>query len=109
MEIMYVNKSKIELTTTAFYGDVLDLIDMGVDIEGIEYDDNWTVRKFLSKSLLAKKRIETVFKYLDLDTKYLSFKIKELSKVTFKYILLSHALLNNERTIIFEPCSFFLY
>ena len=102
MEIMYVNKSKIELTTTAFYGDVLDLIDMGVDIEGIEYDDNWTVRKFLSKSLLAKKRIETVFKYLDLDTKYLSFKIKELSKVTFKYILLSHALLNNERTIVFE-------
>lgn len=102
MEIMYVNKSNIELTTTAFYGDVLDLIDMGIDIEGIEYDDNWTVRKFLSKSLLARKRIETVFKYLDLDTKYLSYKIKELSKVTFKYVLLSHALLNNKRTIVFE-------
>lgn len=102
MEIMYVNKSNIELTTTAFYGDVLDLIDMGIDIEGIEYDDNWTVRKFLSKSLLARKRIETVFKYLDLDTKYLSYRIKELSKVTFKYVLLSHALLNNKRTIVFE-------
>jgi energy-coupling factor transporter ATP-binding protein EcfA2 len=102
MEIMYVNKSNIELTTTAFYGDILDLIDMGVDIDGIEYDDNWTVKKFLSNSLLAKKRIETVFKYLDIDTKYLNWKIKELSKVTFKYVLLSHALLNNQKTIVFE-------
>ncbi len=102
MEIMYVNKSKIELTTIAFYGDVLDLMNMGVDIDGIEYDDNWTVKKFLSNSLLAKKRIETVFKYLDLDTKYLNVKIKDLSKVTFKYVLLSHALLNNVRTIVFE-------
>ena len=33
MEIMYVNKSNIELTTTAFYGDVLDLMNMGVDID----------------------------------------------------------------------------
>ena len=48
MEIMYVNKSKIDLKTTAFYGDVLDLVNMGVDIEGIEFDDNWTVKKFLS-------------------------------------------------------------
>ena len=102
MEIMYVNKSNIELKTTALYGDVLDLIDMGVDIEGIEYDDNWTVKKFLSNSLLAKKRIENVFKYLDLDTKYLNWKIKELSKVTFKYVLLSHALLNNKKTLVFE-------
>ena len=99
---MYVNKSKIDLKTTAFYGDVLDLVNMGVDIEGIEFDDNWTVKKFLSITPFAKKRIENVFKYLDLDTKYLNVKIKDLSKVIYKYVLLSHAILNNKRVIIFE-------
>ncbi len=99
---MYVNKSEKELKTTAFYGDVLDLVNMGVDIEGIEFDDNWTVKKFLSITPFAKKRIENVFKYLDLDTKYLNVKIKDLSKVIYKYVLLSHAILNNKRVIIFE-------
>ena len=104
MEIVYTNDlSKITTSSIGFYGDILDLINQGIEIEGIDYDDEWTVKRFLSNSrLFANKRIDTVLKYLELDSKYLKVKIKDLSKVTFKYVLLAHALLNNKRNIIFE-------
>ena len=104
MEIVYTNDLK-DLTSSSigFYGDILDLQNLGIDIEGIEYDDEWTVKRFLSGSrFFSNKRIDNVLKYLELDSKYLKVKIKELSKVTFKYVLLAHALLNNKRNIIFE-------
>lgn len=104
MEIVYTNDLK-DLTNSSigFYGDILDLSTLGIDVEGIEYDDEWSVRRFLSGSrFFSNKRIETVLKYLELNPKYLKVKIKELSKVTFKYVLLAHALLNNKRNIIFE-------
>ncbi len=104
MEIVYTNDLK-DLTSSSigFYGDILDLSTLGIDIEGIEYDDEWTVKRFLSGSrFFSNKRIDNVLKYLELDSKYLKVKIKELSKVIFKYVLLAHALLNNKRNIIFE-------
>ena len=104
MEIVYTNDLKtLTSSSIGFYGDILDLDTLGIDVEGIEYDDEWTVKRFLSGSrFFSNGRIDNVLKYLELDSKYLKAKIKDLSKVTFKYVLLAHALLNNKRNIIFE-------
>lgn len=106
MEIVFTdNKTDIILDKkiTGFYGDVLDLIKMGVDIQGIEYDDEWTVKKFLNGMRFKyNKRIDDIFKYLELDIKVLKIKIKELSKTDFKFVLLAKLLLNNKNIIIFD-------
>lgn len=106
MEIVFTDgKSELilEKKITGFYGDVLDLIKMGIDIKGIDYDDEWTVKKFLNGMRLKyNKRIDYVFRYLELDTKILKVKIKELSKTDFKFVLLAKLLLNNKNTIIFD-------
>lgn len=85
------------------YGDLHDLASMGVNIEGIEYDDNWTVKRFLNGlSPFLNKRMASVFNYLHLDMRYLNVKIKDLSKTNFKYVLLAYLLLNNKKIIIFD-------
>lgn len=106
MEIVFTdNKSEIivDKQITGFYGDVLDLIKMGVDVNGIEYDDEWTVKKFLNgMHFRYNKRIDYIFKYLELDIKILKTKIKELTKTDFKFVLLAKLLLNNKNIIIFD-------
>ena len=80
MEIVYTDDLK-DLTSSSigFYGDILDLQALGIDIEGIEYDDEWSVKRFLSGSrFFSNGRIDNVLKYLELDSKYLKVKIKEL-------------------------------
>lgn len=106
MEIVFTDsKSEIivDKKITGFYGDVLDLIKNGIDIEGIEYDDEWTVKKFLNGFRLKyNKRIDYIFKYLEMDTNILKTKIKDLSKTDFKFVLLAKLLLINKNIIIFD-------
>lgn len=106
MEVVYTNKlpgifKENEINT--FYGDVMHLYRMGVDIEGIIYDENWTVKRFLNgHHIKLNKRIQGVFNYLELDMKLLNVKLYELSKTNFKFILLAYLLLNNIKIIIFD-------
>ena len=106
MEIVY---SKVEHEylkpgeVTGFYGDVLDLLRYGIDIEGIIYDDDWSVKRFLNgHKLRLNSRLESIFNYLDLDMKLLNKKIKDLSKTDFKFILLAYLLVNNVKYIILD-------
>lgn len=106
MEIVY---SKVEHEylkpgeVTGFYGDVLDLLRYGIDIEGIIYDDDWSVKRFLNgHKLRLNSRLESIFNYLDLDMKLLNKKIKDLSKTDFKFILLAYLLVNNIKYIILD-------
>lgn len=106
MEVVYVK----DIPDTFKYdgvvgliGDLHDLEKMSFAIEGITYDDNWTVKRFLNgwKPKL-NVRIESLFNYLELDMSYLNVKIKDLSKTNFKYVLLVYLLLNNKKIIIFD-------
>ncbi len=84
-------------------GDLHDLEKSGFDIEGIVYNDNWTVKRFLNGwHFKLNMRIESLFNYLELDMSYLNVKIKDLSKTNFKYVLLAYLLLNNKKVIIFD-------
>lgn len=86
-----------------FYGDVVDLLKMGYDIDGIIYDDRWTVKKLLNRmSFKNAKRIDSIFNYLDLDMSLLSKKVYDLSQRDFKFILLAKALIENRNNIIFD-------
>lgn len=106
MEVVYVkdipNTFKYD-GVVGLIGDLHDLEKMSFAIEGITYDDNWTVKRFLNgwKPKL-NVRIESLFNYLELDMSYLNVKIKDLSKTNFKYVLLVYLLLNNKKIIIFD-------
>lgn len=106
MEIVYYDKdnSMFEKNkVTGFYGDVLDLLNLGVDIEGIVYDDNWTVSKFLKGSILKNNsRVDSILKYLDINEEIKGIKLSNLSKTEFKFVLLAKALLLNKTNLVFD-------
>lgn len=106
MEIVYSNKGHdliIPNEITGVYGDLIDLVKLGVDVEGIIYDDEWTVKRFLNGIRLnISSRVYGIFSYLDLDKKLLKKKIKDLSKTDFKFVLLAYLLINNKKVIIFD-------
>lgn len=106
MEIVYYDKdnSMFEKNkVTGFYGDVLDLLNIGVDIEGIVYDDNWTVSKFLKGSIFKKNsRVDSILKYLDINEEIKGIKLSNLSKTEFKFVLLAKALLLNKTNLVFD-------
>lgn len=106
MEIVYFdeNNSMFEKNkVTGFYGDVLDLLNLGVDIEGIVYDDNWTVSKFLKGSIFKKNsRVDSILKYLDINEEIKGIKLSNLSKTEFKFVLLAKALLLNKTNLVFD-------
>lgn len=106
MEIVYTNTMHTyikENEITGVYGDLIDLVKLGVDVEGIIYDDEWTVQRFLNGIRLnVSSRVHSIFSYLDLDKKLLKKKIKDLSKTDFKFVLLSYLLINNKKIIIFD-------
>ena len=107
MEIVFTDKLKGKFNTneiTGVYGDVTDLLYMDIDIDGIDYDDEWTVKRFLNgHHLKLNKRIEGIFNYLNLDIEILlDTKIKDLSKNDYKFILLAYILLINKNIIIFD-------
>lgn len=107
MEIVFYSKGSDIVKpnlVTGFYGDVLDLLNLGFEIDGIVYDDAWSVSRFLKghKVFGLDSRIDAIFKYLDIDTSLKNVKLGHLSKTDFKFILLAKVLLLNENNIVFD-------
>lgn len=105
MEVVISNNipDKFKYQTLGVIGDLNDLLDMDFDIEGIIYDDSWTVKRFLNGfHLKLNNRIESFFLMLELDKKLLNKKINTISKTDLKFILLIYAMLKNYKTIIFD-------
>jgi len=103
MEIMYSNKNygMFDQKINCFYGDKLDLINLGYEFNGIEYDDEWLVKKFLNENKFQND-INDLFNELDIKESLLKKKIIELSKGEFKLILFVYILLNKKEIIVFD-------
>ena len=105
MEVVISNNipKKFKYQTLGVIADLNDLLNMDFDIEGIIYNDSWTVKRFLNGlHLKLNKRIESFFSMLELDKKLLNKKINTISKTDLKFILLIYAMLKNYKTIIFD-------
>lgn len=105
MEVVISNNipDKFKYQTLGVIGDLNDLLNMDFDIEGIIYDDSWTVKRFLNGfHLKLNNRIESFFSMLELDKKLLNKKINTISKTDLKFVLLIYAMLKNYKTIIFD-------
>lgn len=105
MEVVISNNipDKFKYQTLGVIGDLNDLLNMDFDIEGIIYDDSWTVKRFLNGfHLKLNNRIESFFSMLELDKKLLNKKINTISKTDLKFVLFIYAMLKNYKTIIFD-------
>lgn len=102
--VVSLNKpSRFKYQTVGVIGDINDLLNEGFDIEGLMYDDNWTVKRFLNGfRFKINERIITLFNMLELDLELLNKKIKNISRTDFKFVLLTYAILRNYKTIIFD-------
>lgn len=113
MEVMYFEDNEIfkRNSFTGVYGDKKDLTE--VVFNGINFDDNWTVKRFLNgyKIKIDEKIIE-FFTEFDLNLNILKRKISELSKGQYKLVLLIYSLLNNKDNIVldyFDKCLSYTY
>ena len=105
MEIMYSNKNYelFDKKITCIYGDKLDLINMNYEFNGINYDDEWTVKRFLNgNKIQIDKEILEIFNELEIKESLLKKKINELSKGEFKLVLFVYILLNNKEIVVFD-------
>lgn len=106
MEVVYcdeIPKNMNDDSIVGVIGDVNDLINLGFDINGISYDDKWTVKRLLNGWRLFKnKRIEAILNYLEIDKNILNKKLVDLSKTDLKFALLAYLLINNKKIIIFD-------
>lgn len=106
MEIMFSDKSSELIrkdTITGIYGDKLDLVNYGIEFDGIEYDDEWTVKRFLNGyKLKIDSNILDIFSELEISYSLLKRKIKTLSKCQFKLILLVYVILNKKSVIVLD-------
>lgn len=102
--VVSLNKpSRFKYQTVGVIGDINDLLNEEFDIEGLMYDDNWTVKRFLNGfRFKINERIITLFNMLELDLELLNKKIKNISRTDFKFVLLTYAILKNYKTIIFD-------
>ncbi len=106
MEIMFSNKSNDLIkkeVITGIYGDKVDLINNGFEFIGIDYDDEWTVKRFLNNyKLKVDSNILSIFTELEISYSLLKRKIKDLSKGQFKLILLVYVILNKKNILILD-------
>lgn len=105
MEVVVSNNisEKFNYQTLGIIGDINNLLDESFDIEGIDYNDCWSVRRFLNGyHFKLNSRIETFFSMLELPMNLLNKKINEISGTDLKFILLIYAMLKNKKTIIFD-------
>ena len=106
MEIMFSNKSNDLIKNnviTGIYGDKVDLIINGFEFIGIEYDDEWTVRRLLNGyKIKIDNNILDIFSELEISYSLLKRKIKTLSKGQFKLILLVYVILNKKNIVILD-------
>lgn len=105
MEVVYaINESykTIDKEILGLYGDITHL-ENSLSIYGISYKDTWTVKRLLNgMHFRLNNRIKDIFNYLDIDMKYLDYKICDLSHTIFKYVMLANLLINNVRFIILD-------
>ena len=88
---------------TCIYGDKLNLINLGYEFNGIIYDDEWTVKRFLNGyKIQMDDIIFKLFGELEISVGLLKRKIKELSKGQFKLVLLVYSLINKREVLIFD-------
>ncbi len=103
---MYSNRSNDILKNnviTGIYGDKIDLIKYGFDFYGIEYDDEWTVKRFLNGyKFKVDNNILEIFSELEISYSLLKRKLKDLSKGQFKLILLVYTILNKKTVVILD-------
>ena len=77
-------------------------IDDGCDVDGIFYEDEYTVKRFLNGFKLNTKRMYSILNYLNISSSIVNKKIKDLSKLDLKYVLLAYALINKYNILIFD-------
>ena len=115
MEVMYFENNELfkENSYTGVYGDKVDLVKNNVKFDGILYNDNWTVKRFLNGYKLSlDKRVEELFNEFDLNLNLLKRRVFELSKGQYKLVLLIYSLLNNKDNIVldyFDKCLCYKY
>ncbi len=106
MELMYIDKNCQIFKKGKFiavYKDKLDLVNYGIELLGINFDDEWKVRRFLNGyKLKIDTNIIDIFKDLDLNLKLLDKKIKDLSKSQYKMILLVYSLLQDRNILVLD-------
>ena len=106
MEIMYTNKTCDLFKKNSFvalYGDKLDLLKYGMEFDGISYDDEWSVRRFLNGfKLKIDDEILNLFTELEISYSLFKRKIKDLSKGQFKLILLVYSILNKKSILVLD-------
>jgi len=106
MEIMYTDRTCDLVKKNSFvglYGDKLDLLEYGMDFDGIEYDDEWTVKRFLNGyKLKINNNILDIFSELEISYSLLKRKIKDLSKGQFKLILLVYSILKEKSILVLD-------
>lgn len=106
MEVVYcddIPKNMKDDSIVGVIGDIKDLINLGLDINGISYDDKWTVKRLLNGfKILKNKRIDAILDYLEIDKSILNKKLVDLSKTDLKFVLLAYLLINNKKIIIFD-------
>jgi len=105
MEVVIANKLTKKFNKNGIvgvYGDLINLINDGCDVDGIYYEDEYTVKRFLNGFKLNTKRMYSILNYLNISTSILNIKLKNLSKLDLKYVLLAYALINKYNTLIFD-------
>ena len=94
-----INYDKI----TGVFGDKVDLIKSGFSFNGIVYNDEWTVRRFLNGyKFRIDNNILKIFNDLEISLSLLNKRIKNISKGQFKLILLVYSLLNISDVLYFD-------
>ena len=106
MEVIYSNsipelfKDKF---TLGIYGDKLDLINNNIEFNGIEYNDNWSVKRFLNGlKYKINSNILDLFDELNISVNLLNKKIKELSNSEFKFVLLCYVIINKKELVYLD-------
>ncbi len=106
MEIMYISKSNNLFKKNKFtgiYKDKLDLINQGIEFNGISYDDNWSVKRFLNGyNIILNKEIINLFDELEISENLLKIKIKNLTKSQYKLVLLVYMLINDKNIYVLD-------
>jgi ABC-type multidrug transport system ATPase subunit len=108
MALVYIEKlnkklNNIEGKITGIYGDIIDLESLGIELTGISYDDEWTVKRFLNGlSIFKNKNINKILEYLEIDKSILNHKLVDLSFTKLNFILLIYLILNKKSIIVFD-------
>lgn len=105
MEIMYSIQSYDifdKNVITGVYGDKIDLIKRGIDFRGIEYDDDWTVKKFFDCDKNNEQKTVELFNEFEINLSLLNKKIKDLSNGHFKLVLLCYVILNKKNILFLD-------